>query len=78
MANKKNKKNENEDKEKGFSKMSIVWYPGHMAKTKKQIIEDLKMIDIAIEIVDARIPKASKNPHMEQYLKKTEKEINNG
>ena len=55
--------------EKSCASTSINWYPGQKEKTKKQIIEDLKMIDIAIEIVDARIPKASKNPHMEQYLK---------
>ena len=42
LAKNKNKKNEKVDNEKGFSKMSIVWYPGHMAKTKRQIIEDLK------------------------------------
>lgn len=45
------------------------WYPGHMAKTKRQIIEDLKMIDIVVEIVDARIPKSSSNPDVEEYRK---------
>ncbi len=34
----------------------INWYPGHMAKTKRQIIEDLKLIDIVAEIIDSRIP----------------------
>ena len=38
------------------SKTNINWYPGHMAKTKKQIIKDLKLIDIVIELLDARIP----------------------
>lgn len=55
--------------EKGFSKMSINWYPGHMAKTKKQIVEDLKLIDIIVEILDARIPISSRNPDVEQYSK---------
>ena len=40
-------------------------YPGHMAKTKKDLIESLKLIDIVIEILDARIPKSSKNPELE-------------
>ena len=48
---------------------NINWYPGHMAKTKKQIIEDLKIIDLVIEILDARIPMASKNPDLSQYIK---------
>ena len=54
---------------KEFSKMAISWYPGHMAKTKKQIIEDLKLIDIVIEILDARIPLASVNPDIEECIK---------
>ena len=45
--------------------MNINWYPGHMAKTKKQIIEDLKLIDVVIEILDARIPISSRNPDIE-------------
>lgn len=73
MANKKNKKNENEDKEKGFSKMSIVWYPGHMAKTMKQVEEDLKLVDIVIEILDARIPISSQNPNVQKLIKNKKK-----
>ena len=49
--------------------VNINWYPGHMAKTKKQIIEDLKLIDIVVEILDARIPISSQNPDIEQYIK---------
>lgn len=48
---------------------NINWYPGHMAKTKKQIIEDLKLIDIIVEVLDARIPKASQNPDILEYAK---------
>ncbi len=49
--------------------ININWYPGHMAKTKRQIIEDLKLIDIVVEILDARIPISSRNPDIEQYIK---------
>lgn len=48
------------------SKMNINWYPGHMLKTKKQIIEDIKLIDVVVEILDARIPIASQNPDLQQ------------
>ena len=44
------------------NKTNINWYPGHMAKTKRQISEDLKLIDIVVEVLDARIPMASRNP----------------
>lgn len=53
------------DKEKdenSYHKININWYPGHMAKTKKQIAEDLKLIDIVLEVIDARIPVSSRNP----------------
>ncbi len=49
--------------------MNINWYPGHMAKTKKQITEDLKLVDIVIEIIDARIPVASQNPDIAEVIK---------
>ena len=38
------------------NKTNINWYPGHMAKTKRQIKEDLKLIDLVVELLDARIP----------------------
>lgn len=47
--------------------MNINWYPGHMAKTKKQIIEDLRLIDVVVELIDARIPISSQNPDIGQY-----------
>lgn len=50
------------DNGESLPKVRLNWYPGHMAKTKKQIQEDLKLIDVVIEILDARIPKASQNP----------------
>lgn len=46
--------------------MSIQWYPGHMAKAKRQIKENIKQIDVVIEIVDARIPEASRNPMVDE------------
>ena len=54
---------------------NINWYPGHMAKTKKQIIEDLKLVDIIIEILDARIPISSQNPDIAQITRKKKKVI---
>lgn len=54
---------------------NINWYPGHMAKTKKQIIEDLKLIDIVVEILDARIPKSSQNPDLQEWTKLKKKII---
>lgn len=44
--------------------MNIQWYPGHMAKTRRQMLENLKNIDLVCEIVDARIPMVSRNPDM--------------
>ena len=48
---------------------NINWYPGHMAKTKRQIVEDLKLIDVVVEILDARIPVSSQNPDIQEYIK---------
>lgn len=50
-------------------KTNINWYPGHMAKTKRQISEDLKLIDVAVEIIDARIPISSRNPDIKEMIK---------
>ena len=57
------------------NKTNINWYPGHMAKAKRQIIEDLKLIDIVVEILDARIPLASRNPDIEQYVQNKDRLI---
>lgn len=51
------------------NKTNINWYPGHMAKTRKQIIEDLKLIDVVIELLDARIPLSSRNPDIAEITK---------
>ena len=50
------------------NKTNINWFPGHMAKTRKQIIEDLKLIDIVVEILDARIPISSQNPEIKKII----------
>ncbi len=57
------------------NKTGINWYPGHMAKTKKQILEDLKLIDIVIELLDARIPISSRNPDIHELTKGKKKMI---
>ncbi len=46
----------------------INWYPGHMAKARRELIESLKMIDVAVEIADARAPVASRNPDLSELL----------
>lgn len=48
--------------------MSINWFPGHMAKARRQIEESLKKVDVVIEILDARIPYASKNPMLDYVI----------
>lgn len=55
--------------DKSPTSTSINWYPGHMAKTKRQIIEDLKLIDVVVEVLDSRIPESSQNPDIQPYIK---------
>lgn len=49
--------------------MILQWYPGHMTKAKRQMQEDLKLIDLIIELVDARIPLSSRNPDIDEMGK---------
>lgn len=63
------------ESEKSFSNSRINWYPGHMAKTRKQITEDLKLVDIVIELLDARIPISSQNPDIAQITARKKKII---
>lgn len=49
--------------------MAINWFPGHMVKTRREIKENLKLVDTVIEIRDARIPKSSSNPEIEELCK---------
>lgn len=46
--------------------MNIQWYPGHMTKAKRAMKEDIKLIDLVIELVDARVPFSSRNPDIDQ------------
>ncbi len=46
--------------------MDFQWYPGHMTKAKRQMQEDIKLVDLVIELLDARIPQSSRNPDIDQ------------
>ena len=48
--------------------MNIQWYPGHMAKTRKMIRENIALVDIVIELLDARIPISSQNPDIDRLV----------
>lgn len=69
MANKKDINENINESDKVFRKVVLSWYPGHMAKTKRQIIEDMKLVDVVIELLDARIPKSSRNPDIQGMVK---------
>ena len=60
---------ENLEKNSGVNKSVINWYPGHMAKTKKLISENINLIDIVYEVIDARIPFSSKIKDIDDLLK---------
>lgn len=49
--------------------MNYQWYPGHMTKTRREMQEDLKLIDLVIELVDARVPVSSRNPDIDELAK---------
>ncbi|MCD7873238.1 MAG: ribosome biogenesis GTPase YlqF [Clostridiales bacterium] len=53
-----------------FQKQYVQWFPGHMAKTRRLIKESLKQVDGVVEIVDARIPKSSSNPELNELIKR--------
>ncbi|MGD6942182.1 ribosome biogenesis GTPase YlqF [Cytobacillus gottheilii] len=48
--------------------MTIQWFPGHMAKARRQVTEKLKLVDIIFELVDARIPYSSRNPMIDEII----------
>ncbi len=64
----KNKIEKSEEK-KNTPNSNINWYPGHMKKTRELIEANLKMVDIVVEVVDARIPKSSRNPIIDDIVK---------
>ena len=49
--------------------MQVQWYPGHMTKAKRMMQEDMKLIDLVIELLDARIPRSSRNPDIDELAK---------
>lgn len=53
-----------------FQKQYVQWFPGHMAKTRRLIKESLNLVDGVVEIVDARIPKSSSNPELNDLIKR--------
>ncbi len=61
------KKNNNQEEK--LTKVGINWYPGHMAKTKREISEKLDLIDVVFEVIDARIPYSSKNKDIDKIIK---------
>ena len=63
----KNKKMD--ENEKSLPSTSINWFPGHMAKAKREIKEKIDLIDMVFEVIDARIPKSSKNNDIEDIIK---------
>ena len=48
---------------------AIQWFPGHMAKAQREIEEKIKLVDVVLELIDARIPRSSINPNFEKILK---------
>lgn len=48
--------------------LTIQWFPGHMAKARRQVTEKLKLVDIIFELVDARIPHSSRNPMIDEII----------
>ena len=61
------KKNNNQEEK--LTKVVLNWYPGHMAKTKREISEKLDLIDVVFEVIDARIPYSSKNKDIDKMIK---------
>ena len=48
--------------------MTIQWFPGHMAKARRQVTEKIKLVDIIFELVDARLPLSSRNPILDEII----------
>lgn len=50
-----------------FEKMNIQWFPGHMTKAQRMIEDNIKLVDAVCEVIDARIPRASRNPDIDRF-----------
>ena len=46
--------------------MNLQWFPGHMAKTRRMISDNLKLVDVMVELLDARLPLSSRNPEIDK------------
>jgi len=71
MATKKKRnsnRNNNGAEKVSNNKLNINWYPGHMKKTKELLRDNIKLVDFVIEVIDARIPKSSKNPDFDDLF----------
>ncbi|MBB6452943.1 ribosome biogenesis GTPase A [Salirhabdus euzebyi] len=55
--------------------MTIQWFPGHMAKARREVQEKLKLVDFVIELVDARVPVSSQNPMLQEVLGQKDKMV---
>ena len=69
MANKKDINENINESDKVFRKVVLSWYPGHMVRAQNEIKRNLKLIDIVVEILDARLPISSRNPNLDELLK---------
>ena len=69
MYQKRKERQKKSEENNGVNKSVINWYPGHMAKTKREIKENLKLIDIIYEVIDARIPYSSKTQDINDIIK---------
>ena len=65
------KKNNNQEEK--LTKVVLNWYPGHMAKTKRQIKERIDLVDVVVHVVDSRIPKSSFISDINEFTKNKEK-----
>lgn len=54
---------------------SIQWFPGHMAKTRRKIQEDIKLVDVVAELLDARVPQSSSNPVLREIIQRKPKVV---
>ena len=55
--------------------MHFQWYPGHMTKAKRMMQENIKLIDLVIELVDARLPVSSRNPDIDELGRSEERRV---
>ena len=55
--------------EDNVRKSNINWYPGHMARAKRKLMEQLSRVDVVVELCDARLPFSSRNPELDALLR---------